>query len=78
MHSLKLTHGALCLDAFEIKDDLVKLIDLKSIFIRHEPNHHDIEYLAPECTIDSFIYSKERDIWAVGMMIHNIMNGKHF
>jgi serine/threonine protein kinase len=54
------------------------LIDLKSIFIRHDPNHHDVEYLAPESTNDSYVYTRERDIWAVGMMIHNIIHGKYF
>ncbi|CAD8206064.1 unnamed protein product [Paramecium pentaurelia] len=78
LHSKNLIHGALWLGAFERNNDLVKLVDIQSIFIRHEPTNHDAEYVAPECTLDSTIYTKERDIWAVGMIAHNLICGRYF
>ncbi|CAD8206343.1 unnamed protein product [Paramecium octaurelia] len=78
LHSKNLIHGALWLGAFERNNDLVKLVDIQSIFIRHDPTNHDAEYIAPECTLDSSIYTKERDIWAVGMIAHNLMCGRYF
>ncbi|CAD8124391.1 unnamed protein product [Paramecium sonneborni] len=78
LHSKNLTHGALWLGAFERNNDLVKLVDIQSIFIRHDPTNHDAEYYAPECTLDYTIYNKERDIWAVGMIAHNLLFGRYF
>ncbi|CAD8119756.1 unnamed protein product [Paramecium sonneborni] len=78
LHSKNLIHGALWLGAFERNNELVKLVDIQSIFIRHEPTNNDTEYYAPECTLNQTIYTKERDIWAVGMIAHNIIQGRYF
>lgn len=57
MHSKNLVHGGLWLGAFERTNNIVKLVDLKSIFIRHEPTNYDIEYIAPECTLEPNLYT---------------------
>lgn len=56
LHSLKLCHGNLQLGCFSINEQSehlpIKLLDLKSIFIREPINILNIPYMAPEALRD--------------------------
>lgn len=54
----------------------MKLVNLKGIIIREEDNLEIIKLLPPECLYHQNIFTKERDIWMVGLIGYILRKGR--
>ncbi|CAD8192150.1 unnamed protein product [Paramecium octaurelia] len=81
LHSKNLVHGNLTLKSFEYIQGsngglIVKLVNVKGIIIREENNLEIIKLLPPECLYHQNLFTKERDIWMVGLLGYTLKKGQ--
>ncbi|CAD8116892.1 unnamed protein product [Paramecium sonneborni] len=81
LHSKNILHGNLNLKSFEyiLSNNggvIVKLVNLKGIIIKEEDNLEIIKFLPPECLYHQNVFTKERDIWMVGLIGYTLKKGK--
>ncbi|CAD8084124.1 unnamed protein product [Paramecium sonneborni] len=79
LHQHKLTHGNLQLNSFALNDEsdqqTIKLIDIKSIFVKEPITIQNAPYIAPEGFREQHIKGKQRDVWSIGIIAHFLLTG---
>ncbi|CAD8180037.1 unnamed protein product [Paramecium pentaurelia] len=79
LHQHKLTHGNLQLSSFAINDqkdqNTIKLIDVKSIFVKEPITMLNAPYISPEGFKEQDIKGKPRDVWSIGVIAHFLLTG---
>ncbi|CAD8206282.1 unnamed protein product [Paramecium pentaurelia] len=80
LHQKNIVHGNLTLKSFEYvyQNDriVVKLTNLRSIYYKDLTNFEVIKLLPPECLYHQNVFTKERDIWTVGLIGLILRKGK--
>ncbi|CAD8081144.1 unnamed protein product [Paramecium primaurelia] len=81
LHSRNIVHGNLTLKSFQYIQSsnggvIVKLVNLKGIILREEDNLEIIKLLPPECLYHQNLFTKERDIWTVGLIGYTLKKGQ--
>ncbi|CAK87638.1 unnamed protein product (macronuclear) [Paramecium tetraurelia] len=79
LHQHKLIHGNLQLSSFAYNDqkdqNTIKLIDVKSIFVKEPITITNALYTSPEGFREQDIKAKPRDVWSIGVIAHFLLTG---
>ncbi|CAD8206270.1 unnamed protein product [Paramecium pentaurelia] len=81
IHKLELNHNGLSLTSFQkynqSNSNYIKLVDYKPIYVKKMISAKDnLMYLAPEAIMQPDIYTQERDIWSIGIMLYRMLSGQ--
>ncbi|CAD8124276.1 unnamed protein product [Paramecium sonneborni] len=80
LHQKNIIHGNLTLKSFEYMyfDNrvVVKLANLKAMYIKDQENFEIVKLLPPECLYHQKLLTKERDIWTVGLIGLTLRKGQ--
>ncbi|CAD8124287.1 unnamed protein product [Paramecium sonneborni] len=81
VHKLELNHCGLSLVSFQkynqSNSNYIKLVDYKPIYVKQMISTKDsLMYLAPEAINQPEIYTSERDVWSIGVMLYKMLSGQ--
>ncbi|CAD8192136.1 unnamed protein product [Paramecium octaurelia] len=81
LHQKEVNHGGLTLASFQrcnqSNSNYIKLVDFKPIYLKSYISEKQIyQYMPPEAIKFPEIYTRERDVWSIGILLFQMLSGQ--